>query len=140
MEQDCKSLPEACAMTSTDHAAPHTREGAAIVYATFPDAGAAQKVAEAVVTQGLAACANIIPGLTSVYIWEGRLEREQEVAMIMKTRAALAERLVAETRRLHPYANPALIVLPVAGGSAEFLAWIGAQTAAALDHAAVTPP
>lgn len=118
-------------MTSDPHAAPDEHAGAAIVYATFPDAGAAEKVAEAVVTQGLAACANIIPGLTSIYIWEGRLEREQEVAMIMKTRATLADRLVAEARRLHPYENPALIVLPVTGGSAPFLAWIAAQTTAA---------
>lgn len=119
-------------MTSADHASPGNAQEAALVYATFPDAAAAQKVAEAVVMLRLAACANIVPGLTSIYIWEGRLEREQEVAMIMKTRAAVADRLVAEVRRLHPYTNPALVVLPVSGGAAEFLAWIAAQTAAAI--------
>jgi periplasmic divalent cation tolerance protein len=117
-------------MTSADPAAQAEPDAAVIVYATFPDAAAAQNVAEAVVTQGLAACANIIPGLTSIFIWEGRLEREQEVGMIMKTRAGLADRLVAEARRLHAYTNPALVVLPVTGGSADFLAWIAGQTVA----------
>ncbi len=79
----------------------------------------------------LAACANILPGLTSIYIWEGRLEREQEVAMVMKTRRTLADKVVAETLRMHPFTNPAVLVLPVDGGSARFLAWIEAQTAAA---------
>lgn len=103
---------------------------AVLVYATFPTAAAAELVAEAVVTQGLAACANIVPGLTSIYIWEGRLEREQEVAMVMKTRRQLAARVIAQTIRLHPFTNPAVLVLPVDGGSVQFLGWIEAQTAA----------
>ncbi len=122
MEADDKRAPPATVNAAVD---------AVLVYATFPTAAAAELVAEAVVTQGLAACANILPGLTSIYIWEGRLEREQEVAMVMKTRRALAVGVVAETCRLHPFTNPAVLVLPVDGGSARFLAWIETQTAAA---------
>ena len=110
---------------------PNAAVDAALVYATFPTAAAAEMVAEALVSKGLAACANIVPGLTSIYIWEGRLEREQEVAMVMKTRRVLAEHVVEEIRRLHPFTNPAVLILPVDGGSADFLAWIVAQTAAA---------
>ena len=102
--------------------------GVMLVYTTFPDAAGAAETAEAVVAAGLAACANIIPGMTSVFIWEGRLEREQEVAMILKTTSARLEELIAETRRRHPYGNPAIVALPVAGGSGDFLAWIGQQT------------
>lgn len=101
---------------------------AVIVYATFPALVAAEVAAAAVVKLGLVACANILPGLTSLYIWEGRLQREQEVAVLMKTRGELAERVVAETRRLHPFENPAILVIPVVGGSADFLAWISTQT------------
>lgn len=102
---------------------------AVLVYATFPTTAAAETVAETVVREGLAACANIVPGLVSIYIWEGRLEREQEVALLMKTRRALAGEVVARTRSLHPFENPAILVLPVIAGAENFLAWIGQQTA-----------
>jgi len=104
-----------------------------LVYATFPTAAAAEIVAETVVKEGLAACANIIPGLLSIYIWEGQLAREHEVAMLMKTRRELADRVMARARALHPYTNPALLVLPLIGGSADFLAWIEQQTMAPTD-------
>lgn len=100
-----------------------------LVYSTFPDAAAAEAVAEALVGAGIVACANILPGLTSVFIWEGKLQREQEVAMILKTRAQLADAVVEEIGRRHPYDTPAIVVLPVAGGGAGFLDWIGRQTA-----------
>jgi periplasmic divalent cation tolerance protein len=102
---------------------------AVLIYATFPDQAGAEAVAEDLVATGLVACANIVPGLTSIFIWEGKLEREREVAMIMKTRQGLAARAVEETRRRHPYDNPAIVVVPLVGGAAGFLAWIGAQTA-----------
>ncbi|CAN0457536.1 unnamed protein product, partial [Phaeothamnion confervicola] len=108
---------------------------AVLIYATFPDQAAAEAVAQALVMAGLVACANIVPGLTSIFIWEGKLEREQEVAMIMKTRTALADRVVEEARRRHPYDNPAIVVMPLAGGAAGFLDWIERQTAAQASRA-----
>jgi periplasmic divalent cation tolerance protein len=66
--------------------------------------------------------------MISIYEWKGALEEGQEAAMIVKTRASLAEAVLAETKRLHPYELPALLVLPTQGGSAEYCGWIAAQT------------
>jgi periplasmic divalent cation tolerance protein len=99
-----------------------------LVYSTFPSAEAAEDVGRALVEGKLAACVNIVPGMVSVYRWEGRIERGAEVMMIIKTRTSLAQRVVAEVRTRHAYENPALLVLPVIGGSDDFLAWIMAGT------------
>jgi periplasmic divalent cation tolerance protein len=100
-----------------------------LVYATFPSAAEAERIGGALVDRGLAACVNILPGMTSIYVWEGKRQRDAEAAMIIKTRAGLADTAIAEARKLHPYANPAFVVLPVEGGSADFLRWIVEQTA-----------
>ena len=102
-----------------------------LVYSTFPSPEEAERVGTALVDTGLAACVNIIPGMTAIYVWEGKRQREQETVMMIKTRASLAERVVAEARKLHPYTNPALLVLPLAGGSEDFCRWIAEQTAGA---------
>ncbi len=115
-------------MTQDDKTAREISCDAVVVYTTWPDADSATAAAEALVGQGLAACANILPAMTSVFIWEGALQRERETAMILKTRRGLADRLVAETRRHHPYDTPAILVLEVAGGYRPFLAWIQQQT------------
>ena len=104
---------------------------AILVYSTFPSLAAAEAVGAALVDAGLVACANIIPGVISIYLWEGVRAREQEVAMLLKTTPALSQRVVEEVRRRHPYDTPAVLVLPVSGGAAGFLAWIGAQTSRA---------
>ena len=101
-----------------------------LIYSTFPSAAEAERVGGALVDQGLAACVNIFPGMTAIYVWEGKRQRESEAAMLVKTRAALASRVIAAARKLHPYSNPALLVLPVEGGSEDFLRWIAEQTAA----------
>jgi periplasmic divalent cation tolerance protein len=100
-----------------------------LVYSTFPSQAEAERVGGALVDCGLAACVNIFPSMTAIYIWEGKRQSESEAAMIIKTCAQLADAVVAETCKLHPYSNPALVVLPIVGGSAEFLRWIGEQTA-----------
>jgi periplasmic divalent cation tolerance protein len=100
-----------------------------VIYATFPTAAEAERIGGALVERGLAACVNIFPQMTAIYIWEGTRQRESEAAMLIKTRAGLADSVVAETRKLHPYTNPALLVLPIEGGSEDFLRWIGEQTA-----------
>ena len=100
-----------------------------LVYATFPSPAEAERIGGVLVDRGLAACVNIVPGMTSIYVWEGKRQRDTEAAMIIKTRASLADTAIAEARRLHPYANPAFVVLPIEGGSADFLRWIAEQTA-----------
>jgi len=81
---------------------------------------------------GLAACVNVIPDMRSIYRWAGEIQRDGEVVGIVKTRAALAVRVVGWIRVAHPYVNPASIVLPVSGGSADFLAWVVNETAGAV--------
>jgi periplasmic divalent cation tolerance protein len=100
-----------------------------LIYATFPSAEEAERIGGALVERGLAACVNIFPGMTAIYVWEGKRERGSEAAMLIKTRGSLATRVIDEARKLHPYANPALLVLPVSGGSEDFLRWIAEQTA-----------
>jgi periplasmic divalent cation tolerance protein len=100
-----------------------------LIYSTFPSPVEAERIGGALVDRGLAACVNIFPGMTAIYVWEGKRQRETETAMLIKTRATLADRVVADARALHPYTNPAIVVLPIEGGSADFLQWIAAQTA-----------
>lgn len=101
---------------------------AVLVYSTFPSLEAAEAEGAALVESGLAACVNILPGMISIYTWQGKRHRDAEVVMIVKTRPELAERVIAETRARHPYENPALLKLSVDGGSADFLDWIRSQT------------
>lgn len=100
-----------------------------LVYTTFPDRTAAEEAACALLERRLIACANILPGMVSLYRWEGKTERAEEVVMLLKTTAARADAVVAAVAALHPYEVPAIVILPVAGGGAPFLAWIAAETA-----------
>jgi periplasmic divalent cation tolerance protein len=102
---------------------------AVLIYSTFPSPEAAERVGGALVDRGLAACVNILPGMTAIYVWQGQRHRDAETVMIVKTREQLADTVVVEARRMHPYTNPAFVVLPVSGGSADFLRWIAEQTA-----------
>jgi periplasmic divalent cation tolerance protein len=102
---------------------------AVLIYSTFPSPETAETVGSSLVDRALAACVNILPGMTSIYLWHGQRHRDAETVMIIKTRAQIADTVVAEARRMHPYTNPAFVVLPVSGGSADFLRWIAEQTA-----------
>lgn len=102
---------------------------AVLVYTTFPSAEEAEGVGGALVDAGLAACVNILPVMTSIYIWKGERNRDSEAVMIVKTRSSLAARVMAGIKSRHSYETPALLVLPVEGGCADYLAWIAAQTA-----------
>ncbi|MGC9954087.1 MAG: divalent-cation tolerance protein CutA [Rhizomicrobium sp.] len=98
------------------------------LYSTFPDEASARRVAEALVTARLAACVNISASMTSVYEWQGKLETGPEVAAFIKARRSLVERAIATARPLHPYTLPCFLILPIEGGSADYLAWARAQT------------
>jgi periplasmic divalent cation tolerance protein len=99
-----------------------------LIYSTFPSSVEAERVGGALVDRGLAACVNIFPTIIAIYNWQGKRERAAEAAMIIKTRAALARRVVDEARSMHPYDNPALLILPIAGGSEDYLGWISDET------------
>jgi periplasmic divalent cation tolerance protein len=99
-----------------------------LIYTTFPSLEDARRVGEALVAARLAACVNMFPGMISIFEWKGAREEANEVAMIIKTRAGLANQAMRETKRLHPYELPALLVLPTEGGSDEYCGWIVSQT------------
>ena len=105
-----------------------TNDKAVLIYSTFPNPEAAENVGAYLVDQRLAACVNILPGMTSIYRWDGERQRDSETVMVIKTRAALAEKVVAEGRARHPYTNPAFVVLPVEGGAKPYLDWLMAET------------
>jgi periplasmic divalent cation tolerance protein len=98
-----------------------------LIYATFPDATSAEEAGRHAVEAGLAACVNILPGMVSLYRWQGQLHRDSECVLIIKTRSGLAERVIAEGRARHPYDNPAFLILEVAGGSEAYIAWLMAS-------------
>jgi periplasmic divalent cation tolerance protein len=99
-----------------------------LIYTTFPGLDDAKRVGDALVAARLAACVNMFPGMISIFEWKGVREEANEVAMIIKTRASLSEEVMAETKRLHPYELPALLVLRTEGGSDEYCGWIVSQT------------
>ena len=99
-----------------------------LIYSTYASLAEAERIGEALIDRGLAACVNIFPGMTSIYLWEGKRQRESETAMLIKTRQAVAATVIAEVRALHSYSNPAVVALPIVDGSPDFLDWILAQT------------
>ena len=101
---------------------------ALVVYCTCPDQVVAERIAEAVVDERLAACVNLIPGLTSIYRWEGQMQHDVELLLIIKTRSAVYPQLEARLRELHPYQVPGIIALPIQAGSAAYLNWIAGNT------------
>ena len=104
-----------------------------LVYATAPSREVAEAIGRPLVEAGLAACVNIIPGMVSIYRWDGSIATDAEVVVLVKTRRTLAPRVMAEIGARHPYTTPALLVLPVSGGSPAFLDWIERETAASAE-------
>lgn len=102
------------------------------VVTTLPDRAGAQDLARALVTRGLAACAQISE-IESFYTWDGALQQEPEFRLLLKTRAALYPALEAAIRAAHPYALPAIHALPLAAIDAAYAGWIDAQTGAPPD-------
>ncbi|NJD18069.1 MAG: divalent-cation tolerance protein CutA [Gemmatimonadetes bacterium] len=98
------------------------------VLATAPDDATARALADALVREGLAACVSLVPGVVSVYRWQGEVRHDAEVLMVMKTSAArvvaLRERLVT----LHPYDVPEVLSLSVEDGHPPYLAWVREET------------
>lgn len=101
-----------------------------MIYSTFPDTATAKDVGGKLVDHGLAACVNIIPQMTSIYRWEGALTTNSEAIMLIKTRAALAAKVIAAVEVEHPYDTPALLVFEVTHGAQGYLDWLASQTQA----------
>lgn len=101
-----------------------------VIYCTCPDQATAERIAETLVDERLAACVNLVPGLTSIYRWQGQLQRDAEWLLIIKTRRTVYSLLEARLRELHPYEVPEIIALPIQAGSADYLDWIVDSTGA----------
>ncbi|MCK9915909.1 divalent-cation tolerance protein CutA [Microbacteriaceae bacterium K1510] len=105
-------------------------ERAVLVYTTWPSLVEAERVGRQIVEKRLAACVNILPGMVSHYWWQGQIERAEEVVMVIKTRASLAEPVRDAVKGLHTYEVPSIMVLPVESVDANYYAWILKETSA----------
>jgi len=106
-------------------------ERAVLVYTTYPTLVEAEKAGRTIVERRLAACVNILPGMVSHYWWQGAIERGEEVVMILKPRASLADSVCTSVKQTHSYTTPAILVLPLEGGDPDYLAWIMSETTVA---------
>ncbi len=95
-----------------------------VVLTTWPDADAARAAARTLVEEKLAACANIVPGVESVYRWEGKVETNAEVLMILKTTIAHYQMIETRIRALHSYELPEIISLRITDGLPAYLRWV----------------
>ncbi len=98
------------------------------MYVTTDGAEQARRIGRALVTERLAACANVLPGMQSIYEWKGELCEAEEAVLVLKTRSELVEKATARVLELHSYECPAVVALPIAGGSAAFAEWIREQS------------
>jgi len=109
-----------------------------MVYITVAGIEEARTIGRALVTQRLAACVNIIENMTAMYMWEGRLQEGCEVVMIAKTVGWRVPQLVEAVRRMHSYAVPCIVTLPVTGGHQAFLDWVAGETGPSVAPLAAT--
>lgn len=96
---------------------------------TAPDRGVAEQIAETLIDERLAACVNLLPAMQSIYRWKGKVERAEEVQLIIKTSEARFAAIAARLRTLHPYEVPEVLMLRIDAGADAYVAWIHAQTA-----------
>jgi periplasmic divalent cation tolerance protein len=101
-----------------------------LVMCTCPNNTVAAEVATALIEQDLAACVNRLPGVKSWYRWEGRLNQDEEVLLLIKTVRARYPALESTIRKLHPYEVPEIIAIPITAGSEAYLAWVSDSTRA----------
>lgn len=100
----------------------------ALVYVTTADEDEARRIGRELVESRLAACANIIDGMKSIYWWDGAVQDDSEAVLIAKTKEALVPELIEKVKLLHSYDCPCIVSLPILDGSAEFLKWIADET------------
>lgn len=98
-----------------------------VVLVTAPDRKTARRLAAVILESRSAACVNILPGVESHYVWQGRRERSREVLLVIKSTRVAAKRLEQVVLQNHPYDTPEFVVLPIASGNARYLKWISAS-------------
>jgi periplasmic divalent cation tolerance protein len=104
--------------------------GTAVVFVTAASEQQAEAIANALVTERLAACVNVVSPIRSIYRWEGKVQSDLEHLMIIKTRVKLVAKVEERVKQLHSYEVPEIIALPIVAGARSYLDWILASTAA----------
>lgn len=99
-----------------------------LVVTTLPDRATAERIAEALVTARVAACVNVLAECTSLYRWQGKIERVGEVPMLIKTTRAAYARLEETLRSMHPNDVPEIVAMPVTAGLPAYLDWVAQET------------
>ena len=105
-----------------------TEQEILLVITNLPDRVTAERIAAALVSDGVAACVNVMAECTSIYRWQGNLEHAKEVPMFIKTTRAAYPQLESALRNMHPYELPEIIALPVSAGLPEYLNWVTKET------------
>jgi len=99
-----------------------------VIYVTTPNREAALTIAKTVVSERLAACANVLDRVSSIYWWEGAVQEDTETVLILKTRRTLVDSLTARIKTLHSYDCPCVVALNIENGNVDFLTWIFSET------------
>ena len=105
------------------------QESVRVVLVTVPDPESGRQLARQVVGDGLAACGNVIPGLTSVYRWAGEIQEDPEALVLFKTTEGALKKLMTRVTELHPYQVPEFLALPVTSGHIPYLQWVAGEVA-----------
>ncbi len=100
-----------------------------LVMLTTPDADVADQIGRTLVAERLAACVNVVPGIRSLYRWEGEIHEDPEVLLLVKTRTDRLDALERRVQALHPYDLPEVLALGPAGGSDAYLDWVRREAA-----------
>lgn len=95
-----------------------------VLLSTAPSEEVALRVARTLVEEQLAACVNVVPGVRSIYRWEGKLQDDAELLLVIKTTPARQDQAVARLREVHPYTCPEAVALPILGGNPAYLSWL----------------
>ena len=95
-----------------------------VVFVTAPDQNTAEHIAETLVKEKLAACCNLVPNIKSIYYWEGQIQKDHEILMLIKTDREVFSKLEARIKELHPYQVPEIISVQLDQGNSDYLKWI----------------
>ena len=99
-----------------------------LIYITASGMDEARTIARDIVSSRLAACANIVRAIDSIYWWEGEVQEEKEVLILAKTRESLVPRLIERVKEMHTYDCPCIVSIPIRDGNRAFLEWVESET------------
>jgi periplasmic divalent cation tolerance protein len=99
-----------------------------LIYITAAKIEEARRIGRALVEARLAACANIVPGIESIYHWQGDIVEDREIVLLVKTHADLVDAVIGRVKEMHSYTCPCVVALPILAGNPAYLEWLGQET------------